>query len=84
MPWNLQDGKRADFNHVTRAPSWACSSWRSRCTVHDEVERAHGGHGPEEVVEAALIEVVVDPPSTVRRGRERRHDGVDERAQVAP
>ena len=44
--------------------------------VHEEVERAHGGHGPE-VVEVALVEVVGDPPWTTPRGRERRHDGVD-------
>ena len=51
--------------------------------VHEEVERAHGGHGPEEVVEVALVEVVGDPPWTTPRGRERRHDGIDGRAQVA-
>ncbi|BAS80443.1 Os02g0699150, partial [Oryza sativa Japonica Group] len=52
--------------------------------VHDEVERAHGRQHPEEVVEVALVEVVGDPPVAARRRRERLHDGVDERAQVAP
>ncbi|WVZ74063.1 hypothetical protein U9M48_022290 [Paspalum notatum var. saurae] len=37
---------------------------------------------PKIVVEVALVEVVGDPPGTVRRGRERRHDAIDEGAQV--
>ena len=82
MQWNLKD----------ESEQLVITSWDHRlelvvlgeAAVHNEVERAHGGHGPEEIVEVSLIEVVADPPGTVRRGRERRHDGVDERAQVAP
>jgi hypothetical protein len=48
--------------------------------VDGEVERAHGRHGPEQVVD-----VVGDPPhpGRVRHRRERCHSGVDDLAHVS-
>jgi hypothetical protein len=62
MQWNFQDGKaRNEFIIKSREHCLELVVLGERA-VHDQVERAHGSHGPEEVVEVAwLTSSVIHP-----------------------
>ena len=83
MQWNFQDGKARNEFVIKSREHCLQLVVPGEHAVYDQVERAHGGHGPEEVVEVALVEVVGDPPGAIGLHREPHYDGLDEGAEVA-